>query len=310
MKKKILFSVALSLSMAFSLAAQRPADDPRQTDDPTREREERRWQFRVKGAGHVYDNFFQVSGDGETVTALNAEVGASLAIAAATRLYGSVNAIRFDEEGLGTARGVRLGISRQARPHAFDVFADYAADRPSFDVGDEFDRATIRMIAGEYSYRFAEDWQVSFDGELQRQEYELTMNRDNRYGGAGAAIRWRGNRRFSPEIGLRVGDRDVDDTDESYGQRDAYLQIRSSVTPDLYLSLRFRDRSRDYDAASPAASNFGREDTRRQVAFTAVYSLTPAVDVDLYATRERVDSSRAGRDFETGLFVLGLTWKF
>ncbi len=270
------------------------------------------WQFWVKGQGQFYENFFQSpEGSPESdVRALFGEVGASVGFGRDLRAYGQINRLDYDEEGLDSSNGIRLGLRMEGKPHGFDVFAEQLSDRPSFDVGDEFDRADIRTIGGEYSLRVVEDWQISVDGELQEQEFEVTPSRDNEFGGVGAAVRWRGSRLFSPEIGFRTGERDVNDETLSYDQRDTYLQVRSSLTPALYLSVRFRDRRRDYSTDDVAASNFGREDKRRQIAASADWSTSKMLTWNLYVARENVDTNIEGRDFDTSLAIVGVTFRF
>lgn len=304
----------VSLLIALAAGAQEiEPGDPRQTDDPTRERADpvAAWQVWLRADGHLYENFFQATAgrEEEDVTAFATELGATYALSPAMPLlaYGSVNYMRYGEHGLGSTNGMRLGVRSEGRPHAFNAFVQQLNDRPTFDVGDEFDRADVRTFAADYAYRFGE-WQAGIDGELQSQRFQLTESRNNEFTGVGAAVRWRRWRVFSPEVGLRFGNRDVDDPTQSYDQRDAYLQIRSSVTPQLYLSLRFRDRGREYTTNIADASNFGREDDRRQIAFNAVYSLRPDLDLNLYVTRENTDTNVPRRDFDTALWLLGITW--
>jgi hypothetical protein len=269
------------------------------------------WDFWLKGQVLNYDNFFQApEGSPEAdVTALFGEVGASVRITGPLRAYGHVNTLHYDDDALDNSNGIRLGLRQEGRPHAFDVYGEQLMDRPTFDVGDEFDRADIRTFAGEYSYRFMDDWQVSVDGELQNQEFELTPARDNDFHAAGAAVRWRGSRLLSPEIGFRTGERDVDDATLSYDQRDLYLQLRSSPTPSLYISLRYRDRTREYSTGDALSPNFGREEDRTQWALGTDWTFTRNLALNLYAARENVDSNIAGRDFDTALYVIGLTWR-
>jgi hypothetical protein len=302
------FTVALALtSTAFAQTTPRgDAPDQRITVG-------RPWQFWLKGNGQKYDNFFQVA-EGrpqDDVNAIMGEVGASLRLGRSpVALYGSFNHLNYRDFGLDASNGVRVGLRSNARPHSFDFYAEQLMDRPTFDVGDEFDTADIRTLAGEYAFRFAGDWQVSADAELQQQEYNLTPSRDNDFNAFGGAVRWRGSRLFSPEIGVRVGERDVDDPSFSYDQRDLYAQVRSSITPELYLSLRYRDRSRDYSTSNVAASNFGREDERRQLAATADWTFMPSLTLNLYAARENVDVNLPNRDFDTALYLVGLTWRY
>ena len=279
--------------MTFTAAAQErpPATQP--------------WQFWLKGQGELYDNFFEAPNGRpqEDVTAVLGEIGASVGFAHALRAYGSANYLHYDQKGLDHSTGVRVGLKNEGQPHTFDVFAEQLSNRPTFDVGDEFDRADIRTLGADYSWRFAHDWSVGADGELQKQDFKITTSRDNDFGALGASVRWRGSRLFSPEIGVRVGSRDVDDDTLSYDQRDVYLQIRSSLTPKLYLSGRYRDRNRDY-------GNSGREDKRKQLTLAADYTLFPSLIVNLYGAHETTDTNLRNRDFKTNLYIAGLTWKF
>lgn len=287
-------ALALVLAAAPLVQAQEPPSPPPQTDPL--------WEFWVRGTGQLYENFFQDPGDdGETVTGASAEVGASVGVAKGLRAYGQVNYLHFFDDTLEGSPGLRVGLRGDLRPHAFEVYAEALNNRPSFEL-DEFSGAEIRRLSGEYSYRFLDDWQASADFELDQQEYE-NPSRDNDYRGVGAAIRWRGSRVFSPELGFRTGEREVEDARQSYDQSEVYLQIRSQPTERLYLSARYRDRKRDYQ-------NVAREDTRRQLSANADYSLTPAWVLNLYAARENVDTTAAGRDFTAGMWIAGVTYRF
>lgn len=306
MYKRVVAGLVVVIALAGSVAAQKKRTPP--------PRKEPQWQFFVKSNFQSYDNFFQAAeGTPQAdVTALLAEAGASVGLSDRTplRLYGSVNRLHYLDEGLDASNGIRIGLRSNGKPHAFDVYAETLTNRPTFEVGDEFAAADIRTLAGEYSYRFLEDWQVSADGELQQQEFDTAANRDNDFHSLGGAVRWRGSRLFSPEIGLRYGQRDVDDPALSYDQRDLYVQIRSQPAPEIYLSLRYRDRSRDYSTNNPLAGNFNREDARHQIAATADWTFMPSWTLNLYASRENVDVNQAGRDFDTSLYLAGVTWHF
>ncbi len=298
-------SVMIAAAMLFgtgnALAQTRPQSAPT-------------WQFWLKGQGQLYDNFFQrASGqDQEDVRAVFGEVGTSVGLSRTTplRAFGSFNDLRFDDNRLDASPGIRVGLRSEGRPHAFEVYVEQLQNRPSFEIGDQFDRADIRNIVGDYSYRFAKDWQVSVSGELQNQDVDVTNTRDNDFWYAGAALRWRRSRLFSPEIGFRTGTRDVTDDTLSYDQDELYLQVRSSPIPPLYLSVRYRNRKRDYTTGVTTVSEFGREDKRRQITVGVDYTISPPLTVNFYGSHENADVNRAGRDFTTALYLLGLTWRF
>src|SRR5688572_32934857 len=95
-------------------------------------------------------------------------------------VFGHVNYIHFNESTLEGSPAIRLGLRGDLRPHAFEVYAEQLSNRPSFEL-DEFVGADVTRVAGEYSYRFLEDWQASLDGELEQQELGGAPGRDNQY---------------------------------------------------------------------------------------------------------------------------------
>lgn len=287
--------VVACLLLAFPAAAQEP--------DEERERQPM-WGFWVRGSGQIYENFFQ-AGEGqpeESVFGIVGEAGASRAIGAALTAYGQVSYVHFDDETLEGSPGVRFGLRGGTRPHAFDVFAEYLDNRPSFEL-DEFVGADIRRISGEYSYRFLEDWQVSVDGDLDQLQSGGDESRDSDFAGVGAAVRWRGSRVFSPELGFRIGERDVNDATQTYDQAETYLQIRSQTTEKLYLSFRIRNRTREYQ-------NIDREDDRFQLSLSADYALGENLTLNFYGSQENIDTSVPGRDFDWGMWSAGVTYRF
>lgn len=307
-KKRFLVGF-LVLSLSTALVAQEEVEEREELKGTVTE--EQRFELWLKGQGLLFYNFFQAT-EGrpeEDVQALYAEAGGSFLLSRAmpVRAYASVNTIRYDGEGLDSSDGFRLGVRGDARPHSFDIYFDQQMDRPTFDVGDVFDRANVRMISGEYGYRLTRDWELKVDGELQEQEFDLTPVRDNEYGEIGGAVRYRGWRQFSPEIGFATGKRDVEDVTLSYEQEEMYLQIRSAVTPRLYASARLRLRGRDYTTSETTSPNFTRSDDRRQISGYADYELFEHITLNFYGSFEDVDSNLEGRDFDSSLVLAGVT---
>lgn len=263
----------------------------------------RTWNFWLKTNAQSYRNFYQApeGSPEEDVRALQGELGANYVVSPKVTAYGAVNFLHFDDAALEDSPGLRLGVRGDARPHAFDVYVESLDNRPSFEL-DQFAGANIRRLNGNYAYRFAENWQVSADLESEKQDLDNNL-RDNEFRSVGFAVRWRGSRLFSPEIGFRGGERDVNDDAESYDQRESYLAIRSQPVRQLYLSVRFRNRQRDYQ-------NIAREDERRQVTIGADYTVNPHLVLNFYAAGEDAESDRPGRDFDSSYAILGFTWKF
>lgn len=91
---------------------------------------------------------------------------------------------------------------------------------------------------------------------------------------------------------------------------ETYDQARSAPTDTVYLSLRYRMRQREYTTGDVASSNFDREDDRNQWTLSADWKMLPGLIWNLYYANETADSSREGRDFDTKVYLLGLTFAF
>ena len=308
---RLFTALLLTMLLAIPAAAQTDDRDSGQIDsgsdvDPLFES----W---VTAQAMLFQNFFQATEGAaeEDVNALRGEVGTSVRLSRNTplRIYGSFQYVDYDYD-LEASKGVRVGLKSEGRPHSFDIYLEQLIDTPSFDVGDEFDRGDVRTLAGEYGLRFVDDWQLTLEGQLQEQEFDLSPTRENEFHAYGAALRYRGWRQFSPEVGIRVGEREVDDATLSYEQQDTYLQIRSSLSRALYLSARLRSRDREYMTDDVTSSNFGREDDRRQLSAALDWTLSRLITLNFYGSQEDTDSNIAGKDFDTGLLTAGLTVHF
>jgi hypothetical protein len=306
MKSK--FAVAIMLLSLPALAlAQAPQDEPGTDQRPLSP-----WSFELGVQGLFYGNFFQAP-DGEPqedVNATQGELRAALDLGAAREVYGRVNYLKYSD-GLDSSHGGRLGFRGRGRPMSYDAYLDFQADRPTFDIGDVFDRADILTAGLDWGYRITRAWEVGLAGLYQQQSMNVTSSRDNDFLGGGASLRYRGfGSILSPEIGFMTGRRDVDDATQNYDQDEWYLQLRSSPRPNIYLSARWRQRERDYTTSTASASNFGRSDDRNQLALLADYQTGRHLGVNLYYATEDVDSSLPSRTFDTSLLGLGLTWRF
>ncbi len=273
-----------------------------------------RYRLEARFGALAFDNFFQAPAGApeESVDAGRVEARLSAPLDAERTLdaYGRLRYTTYGS-GLDDSPGATAGLRWDRERHQADVSLDYERDRPSFDVGDEFERADTLTLAGEYGWRPVRDWQLSGLGEVQEQEFAVTRGRDNRLVAAGAAVRYRGwGYLISPEFGLTLGARDADDPNEDHDQTDYWLKLRSIPAPPVYLSLRYRHRVRDYTIGSPAASNFGREDTRRQWTLAADVETVEWLTVNLYYAFEDADSTKPSRRYETRLLGLGATVGF
>lgn len=220
-------------------------------------------------------------------------------------LYGHANVVHYDESGIDTSFGGRLGGVLAGERHYLNAYLDHQENRPSFEVGDVFGRADSTSLAADYNFRLTPDWQLGAEGLLQRQSFQ-DNNRDNEYQRVGASVRYRGFGWYvSPEIGFTTARRSVEDAQQSYDEDDWYVQVYSLPAESVYLSLRYLHRDRSYTTGDPASSNFGRSEDRGAWTFVVDWTMTPRLSWLLYYSTMDVDSTRTGGDFDTGLVLFG-----
>jgi len=273
-----------------------------------------RFDLEVRLFGASFDNFFQAPPgapeDDVTSTRLEARLFGRLQKASPWKLYGQAAFVSY-EGALDDATEVGIGLVHDRRPHRFDLFVQRLQDRPSFDVGDEFDRADVDRLVFEYAYRASDDWELTGRGTFEDQSFEFTRSKDNELPTYGGAVRYRGwGYRFSPEIGFEVGQRNAVDPNEDHDQTELWLKLRSSLTRRIYLSARYRLRDRSYDVGDPLASNFQREDDRRQWVLAANVKTVRHLSVDVYYAYEDAESTKASRNFTTSMLGLGLKLEY
>lgn len=267
----------------------------------------------VKLTGQLYDNFFQAP-DGEPKESILAfEMGLQLSRELSTprklRPYLKLGGIVWEK--LENSGLIMAGLNSSGTSHSFDVSARYLLNRPSLDVGDHFDTADILRFAGVYSYRLSRDIELKGTASFQSQSFDDRATSDNDLWGIGGAVRYRGfGSIFSPEVGFIAGERSADDANEDHDQTDLYLKVRCAPNRDLYFSGRLRYRTRDYSVDDALASNYKREDTRKQLALIGVYRFSQQLALDVYYTYEDADSSKDSRIFTTQLIFVGLAMAF
>jgi hypothetical protein len=224
--------------------------------------------------------------------------------------YVHLDYLHFSQTGFGGSPGFRVGARSEGRPHSWDASAQLQKDRPAFDVGDQVDQADIARLNGDYDYRFGRDWQFGAAVNFETQSFRAAAERDTRFSGIGGTVRYRGfGSLFSPEVGIAVGSRTVDDPTEDYRQRDLILQVRSAPTPPLYLSARLRHRLRNYSTNSAGSSNFGRDDTRDQLAALADLKHNAQITWNFYFAYENADSTLKSRSFDAFIAMFGITYR-
>jgi cellulose synthase/poly-beta-1,6-N-acetylglucosamine synthase-like glycosyltransferase len=266
----------------------------------------------VRFNASVNDNFFQAATNapGDTVWARAFEARiARQGQRGETIPFGRFELVSYS--GLDPASALIGGVTRDGARTAYAVQGGFQLNRPRFDVGDEFERADIVGMDAEYGRRVSPELEIKALGQWFHEAYEVKPVKNNHVVNVGGAVRFRGfGSGFSPEAGWLWGRRAASDGNEDYGQRQLYVQVRSSAVPSTYLSVRFRRRLRDYSTDLSRESNFGREDRRNQWTVYGDVTLTPHVIVNLSYWHERANSTRAGRGFDAQAFGLGMTYRF
>ncbi|HEY0590235.1 MAG TPA: hypothetical protein VGF40_00595, partial [Thermoanaerobaculia bacterium] len=295
MVKRSMWILLTILAVAAPLAAQERAGAREGRDES-----DQRLTTELRLQGWRFDNFFQASDPAleQDIDALGAELRFARAGSTGWLPYFRANYLDYSEEVLDPSFGGRVGVRYAGRPHRFEIYLDHQIDRPTFDIGDVFDTADVTTAVADYGLRFADDWELGLQGEVQQQSFNELEIKNNDFMGAGASLRFRGfGSMFSPEVGYMSGEREVDDPTETYDQTETYVQIRSAPAETVYLSLRYRMRGRDYSTDDVTSSNFGREDDRDQWALTADWRMLPRLTWNLYWATEDAQSTRVEREF-------------
>ncbi|HEX8172604.1 MAG TPA: hypothetical protein VF824_18860 [Thermoanaerobaculia bacterium] len=303
MKVRSLFVLAAAFTLAAPLFAQ-----PRGVRAP------HTFGNEVRIQGYLFGNFFQATNprNEEDVTAFGAEYRAAYRPwTTPTDLYAHVDYINYDDPRRRDSYGGRLGVAYNGEIHALNAYVDRAENRATFDVGDVTATANVTTLGADYSFRVTPNWQLGALGEHQVQRFSVRTGQENTYDALGANVRYRGfGRKFSPEVGYVTGTRDVDDPNESYDDDYWYVQLAFAPLDKWNARVRFRDRTRSYTTNAITARNFGREDNRLQWMGAVDYRMTRRLTLTGYYTMEDVDTTRLGGDFDTSMFLLGVTIGF
>lgn len=226
------------------------------------------------------------------------------------RLRAAIKHWEYEEELDSADRGL-VAADFHDGPHRAHLGVVLDRDRPTVSVGDEFDRADRTRWRGAYSYELRGGWELGGRGEIGDESFELSDDKESDLSAVGLFVRHRGwGSVFSPELSFETGERDVVDPDEDYDQDEVALHLRSAPTEALYLAFRYRQRQRDYTGSDPAASNFGREDDRWDVALTAQYRFTEHWGGTFYGAYQDADSTKAFRVFDDRLLAVWVSYRF
>ena len=255
-----------------------------------------------------FDNFFQARGDDPEIDV----TAAGWEYSAATRLtetgpdfFGALYATNYGREGLETSYGGRLGIARYGSVHSFYAYVDRLQNGWSFDTGETTANANITSIYGTYSYRFVPDWQAELTTYNEWQSFDVEETGfEGDYNQLEGEVRYRGfGRIFEPRLGYAIGKRDAENMSDSYDYRHWAIEVTTRPMPQLDLSLRYRDRLRDYETID-------RTENRDQIQLRAIFRHSDRLATTAMYTWEDVNSSVPGRDFDKSRLFAGFTIGF
>jgi hypothetical protein len=139
--------------------------------------------------------------------------------------------------------------------------------------------------------------------EYRRESLKLNRDQDSESHDIGGAVRYRAfGRRVSAEVGLMQGARETSEFDQEYLQKAVYIVVRTMAIPRTYLSVRYRNRVREYTIEDPMSRNFGREDRREQVTCYLDIGLWGNLVWNLSGGFEEGESTRTARAFRSRQF--------
>jgi hypothetical protein len=253
-----------------------------------------------------FGNFFQASAGSadESVNGLGVEYRAAWRrTETAPDLYAHLNVLRYSGGASDTSYSGRVGVVHYGSVHSYNVYIDRMENGYAFDLEETAATANITSVSGYYLNRITPDWQVGANVYLERQRFDVQTGIENDYRSIGVQARYRGfGNLVQPRIGYVTGEREVDDPAGTYDEDYWYVQVGSEPHPQVNVSLRYRDRTRDYQ-------NIDREDDRDQWLARAAYRQNDRLSWAASLALEDV-SSTSGRDFDTTTFYLGLIYGF
>lgn len=296
------FALLLVCSVALPLAAQ-----PLGTSQPGEIRSDVRLQvFR-------FGNFFWASSpaDERNETALGAEFRTAWRFSQApTQVYAHANYLDYRDGALRNGYGARIGASQDGARNDFDVYADYAANRPSVALRDVFTTADITTLYGTYAFQLTPSWQIGAVGSHDRQKVKNLPTRDNHFTGGGPLIRYNGfGWRITPMVGYTSGKRSVNNSSDSYRERAWTAGVEWIPTDPLYFSAALHRIRRTFETNDFVSPNFGRRENDPQVELVAAYRVRPRLQLIAYFSRDAVDVPISGESFQARVLLLSAAWQ-
>lgn len=304
MRLLMLLTTATFLCVAAPLAAQLPDPDAPAGKEPFL----RRIQAQLGVSGTWLENFGQAPADGEPInlTGTVSDLALGLPVGrGGVRLLVQAGGTFY--EGFDPGKRIGGGIRWTGDGQALEAAVSSEWGVPRVEVGDELGIADV--LNGRLSWA-TRPWaaiQLSAQTDVHMERYPANPERRSQVYEAGAALRYRGfGSAFSPELGVAYSGRSVLQQAEDYGQRSAWLSLRTAPSRWFYLHVRYRNRLRMYGTEDPTARNFERRDTRHQVTLSSDVALGRGLSWTTYYAQEAATSTVPSRTFDTRYVSSGL----
>ena len=258
----------------------------------------------MRMGGIYHENFFQAPDGGP-----RRDVMASVLEFRTEEKLGGENAYRaylradfYQFQQLGSSPGLLAGVGRVQGANQFDLSVFSQWHRPRFDYGDKLEQANLLGTSASYSVRVVSPLEVVALGEYSRDSLKINSSLHGTTYEAGAAVRVRALRRsVSAEAGVLQGASTLNDM-RQYINETAYVALRTSAIPRTYLSVRYRNRLREYTTDDVRSSSFGRQDRRRQVTAYLDLKLWGNLMWNLSGGLDQAKSTKPGSSFRSRQF--------
>ncbi|HEX8255786.1 MAG TPA: hypothetical protein VF846_21790 [Thermoanaerobaculia bacterium] len=324
---KNVFGVTLfaALAAAAPLFAQSTTDGPTNrpndpaaptvTAPPPAATQPRIFRSELRMSVITFSNFFQVPDEQERER-VNAAITQYRAYvkpwkAQPLEFFGHVDFQRYINIQRENSYGGGVGVTYNGERHQGTAFLDRGENRAAFDIGDQTAIANVTVYGIDYSFRATKNWELELDWSNELQRFSVQTGNENDYRAIGVGTRYRGfGYKFSPRVGYVMTERESRSEADSFEGNYWYVGFVSAPHPRVYLSLAYRDHVREYGINNPASPNFNRRDDRGQIVFAGVVRLTDHLGLSTYYSREAVESTRPGRDFDADYLIVGLNYGF
>jgi hypothetical protein len=267
-------------------------------------------EMHMRLSGFYSDNFFQAPPDATPaqLLATSAEARFVLRIPEQrTNVHARVSRTLFD--GFAPSTAVTGAFDANGKYHVLEATGGYQRRSPRLAAGDQTGFASSVYGSGAIGVKLPLQMQLSALGHY----YDIYVHAratDNRFSGAGAALRYRGfGYRFSPEVGEVRSNWSSSIASENYQERAQWVSVRAVPVAPVWFHARYRRDTRHYTIPDESAGNFGRVDAREVWTLASDVRLGQRLTWGVYYTREDGTSSRAERTFRTQSITSGLSYR-